>query len=336
MASSTAPSDLNSYAGTLDLTDYVERANAATGNQQRQRQHHPESSRQYGWDRRHKFAIVGCILGFSLVLIAVAMSASSMQKSNEALELAMANTEAIESETIKNEKLIYINGIGSSNVAEKETGAESGGDDGLPSENGEESSNEEELGGGALPSDQAPKLTTPSPTSGPTSVPTAKPATPPPTTEKPTEPHPLDPRWFQTTHADYVETAANNAEHGHHSYFVAQLFCMRQDRAMCGYDAYCPNGPGLNAFGGGPPKLHNWKELEEAQWAPFREEGEGVDVMTHWVQVGLVPAGEKGGSDENGFVECWKYDDWTASSGEDIESFSEEKHRMWILCCERS
>lgn len=260
-----------------------------------------------------------------------------MQKSNEALELAMANTEAIESETIKSEKLIYINDDGSSKGAGTGKGAESGDDDGLPSENGIGSSNEEDSGGGALPSDQASKPATPPPTSGPTPVPTVEPTTPPPTTEKPTEPHPLDPRWFQTTHADYVETAANNAGHGTHSYFVAQLFCMRQDRALCGYDAYCPNGPGSNAFGGGPPRLHNWKELEEVQWAPFREEGEGgVDVMTHWVQVGLVPAGEEGGSDENGFAECWKYDDWTASSGEDIESFSEEEHRMWILCCEMS
>ena len=58
------------------------------------------------------------------------------------------------------------------------------------------------------------------------------------------------------------------------------------------------------------------------------------NYSSHWVQIGIMSP-EKGGSDDNNFLKCWKYDDWYGGNGIDIVDVWEEKHRMWILCCER-
>merc|ERR1719491_380954 len=123
-----------------------------------------------------------------------------------------------------------------------------------------------------------------------------------------------------------------------HDWFGANMLCSRQDKFLCGYDAYCPNGQGGAPFGGGPPKLYNSDELEETQWSPFYpaddapEEREGVEG-SHWVQVGRLPEGD-GGSDDNDFGRCWRYGDYYAGSGVDIEDVWEGEHRVWILCCD--
>eukprot|EP00571_Detonula_confervacea_P013403 CAMPEP_0172302862 /NCGR_PEP_ID=MMETSP1058-20130122/4506_1 /TAXON_ID=83371 /ORGANISM="Detonula confervacea, Strain CCMP 353" /LENGTH=313 /DNA_ID=CAMNT_0013013505 /DNA_START=41 /DNA_END=982 /DNA_ORIENTATION=+ len=300
---STAESDVNSYAGTLDLTgddpEHIERDNAATGN-------HPDSSRRYGGPQiqQYKFPIVGCIVTFALIIVAIAVSAVSFEKSNEALAHAMANIEAIESE-----KFTIIN---KGNEAESDSG-------------------------GVTPS--APKDSiAPDPTPNPTPKPTTAKST-----DAPTEPHPFNPQWFQTTHEDYQqrldlnEQAEASEGNGMHTYTLAASFCTEQKLWLCGYDSYCPNGQGSNPFNGGPPKAPNSNTLEETQWAPFYT-GDHSEVAAgkNWVQIGLIPASEEG-TVENGFGKCSTYDDWYSGVGEDIEDSKwEEEHRMWILCCEKA
>ena len=150
-----------------------------------------------------------------------------MQKSNEALELAQTNSEAIESESLAIENEIA-------------------------------KMNNDNMNAQSSDSSGQTATTTPSPTSKPT-------------TNAPTPPHPLNPKWYQTTHADYQSFAdANEGNEGsQHDWHIAQLLCSKQNLALCGYDAYCPSGQGSDAFGGGPPPMHNSASLEETQWSPF-------------------------------------------------------------------
>mmetsp|Transcript_18655 Transcript_18655/g.40377 ORF Transcript_18655/g.40377 Transcript_18655/m.40377 type:complete len:296 (+) Transcript_18655:101-988(+) len=291
---STEASDVNSHVGTLEIAtgddpEHIERNDDATGN-------HPDSSRRYGGPliQQYKFTIVSCIVAFALIIVAIALGASSLQKSNEALALSTATTEAIESE-----KFIIIN-------------------------NGNEADSDS---GGATPS--APR-DTPDPTPNPTPKPTTATAKP---TDAPTEPHPLNPQWFQTTHDDYQSAAEGLS--GVHSWHIATNMCNRQSLTLCGYDAYCPSGKGGDPFHGGPPKTSNWSTLEETQWAPFYDPASMLETGKHWVQIGLIPASE-GGSNDNDFVKCWSHEDWYSGGGEDIEDVWEEEHRMWILCCENA
>jgi len=181
------------------------------------------------------------------------------------------------------------------------------------------------------------------PSTGSTSVITAKPSlkptskpTPKPTPNVPTEPHPLNPKWYQSTHADYQSFDEATTMH---SYLVGLAMCHSRStpqlrRKLCSYETYCPDGQGSQPFGGGPPQAHNSASLEEAQWSPYEDPDAKVNPKGfHWVQIGRVP-GDRAGTEENDFVTCWKYDDWTAGSREDIEDVWGEENRMWILCCD--
>lgn len=122
-----------------------------------------------------------------------------------------------------------------------------------------------------------------------------------------------------------------------HDWFGSNILCGRQNRFLCSYDVYCPDGQGEAPFGGGPPRLFNADELEETQWAPYFDKEENWSHQdqhkSHWVQIGRVDEGE-GGSEENSFLLCWKYDDWYAGNGVDIATVWEGEHRVWMLCCE--
>lgn len=259
----------------------------------------------------HQYKIwIAIFMAFVLVIVAIALSAVSLQESNEALANSLMNTEAIESE-----KYIIVD----KNAAEQS---------------------------GAAIAPSIDKITN-NPTRNPTPNPTPNPTADEPTTNKPTtiqptssptEPHPLNPQWFQTTHADYKEIDTAMTDDGPdgdaHSFRVAQNMCYLQDLELCPYDAYCPNGKGHDPFNGGPPKTSNWGTLKETQWAPFYSPDQytGVDIGKHWVQIGLIPASQ-GGDNDNDFVKCWSHEDWYAGGGEDVENIWEEEHRMWILCC---
>ena len=77
-----------------------------------------------------------------------------------------------------------------------------------------------------------------------------------------------------------------------------------QNMRLCEYEAYCPNGQGAVPFQGGPPKLHNHDTLEETQWSPFTGPSTRDPKGSHWIQIGHLAA-DKGGSEENGFIQCW-------------------------------
>ena len=213
MASS--PEEVGSHAGTIDL---------ASNSQEEV----PESSRRYGGPMIKQYATQILCYGiiFILLIVAIALGAQSLQKSNEALELAQTNSEAIESESLAIE----------SEIAKM---------------------NNDNMNAQSSDSSGQTATTTPSPTSKPT-------------TNAPTPPHPLNPKWYQTTHADYQSFAdANEGNEGsQHDWHIAQLLCSKQNLALCGYDAYCPSGQG-DVFGGGPPPMHNSASLEETQWSPF-------------------------------------------------------------------
>lgn len=213
MASS--PEEVGSHAGTIDL---------ASNSQEEV----PESSRRYGGPMIKQYATQILCYGiiFILLIVAIALGAQSLQKSNEALELAQTNSEAIESESLAIE----------SEIAKM---------------------NNDNMNAQSSDSSGQTATTTPSPTSKPT-------------TNAPTPPHPLNPKWYQTTHADYQSFAdANEGNEGsQHDWHIAQLLCSKQNLALCGYDAYCPSGQGGDAFGG-PPPMHNSASLEETQWSPF-------------------------------------------------------------------
>merc|ERR1712176_433383 len=104
---------------------------------------------------------------------------------------------------------------------------------------------------------------------------------------------------------------------GSHDWITANRMCSMQSMRLCEYDAYCPNGSGAAPFQGGPPKLHNHDTLEETQWSPFGGPSNRDPKGSHWIQIGHL-ATEKGGSEENGFIQCWKYADWYAGNGVDI------------------
>lgn len=213
MASS--PEEVGSHAGTIDL---------ASNSQEEV----PESSRRYGGPMIKQYATQILCYGiiFILLIVAIALGAQSLQKSNEALELAQTNSEAIESESLAIENEIA-------------------------------KINNDNMNAQSSDSSGQTATTTPSPTSKPT-------------TNAPTPPHPLNPKWYQTTHADYQSFAdANEGNEGsQHDWHIAQLLCSKQNLALCGYDAYCPSGQGGDAFGG-PPPMHNSASLEETQWSPF-------------------------------------------------------------------
>ena len=195
MASS--PEEVGSHAGTIDL---------ASNSQEEV----PESSRRYGGPMIKQYATQILCYGiiFILLIVAIALGAQSLQKSNEALELAQTNSEAIESESLAIE----------SEIAKM---------------------NNDNMNAQSSDSSGQTATTTPSPTSKPT-------------TNAPTPPHPLNPKWYQTTHADYQSFAdANEGNEGsQHDWHIAQLLCSKQNLALCGYDAYCPSGQGGDEFGG--------------------------------------------------------------------------------------
>lgn len=286
---STAESDIDLHT--------LEENNAATEN-------HPDSSRRYGYGgsliQQYKFTIVCWIVSFALIIATIALGASSVQKSNEALALATINAEAMES---KKSIIVNENGIGA-----------------------------ESIGGGtpSIPNDSTPN---------PTPNPSPKPSTVQPTsvqpTGVPTEPHPFNPKWFQTTHSEYQSLVGLSSD-TMHSNTIAASFCFMQDLWLCGYESYCPNGQGNDSFNGGPPKAHNWETLEQTQWAPFYN-GDHSDIAAgkNWVQIGLIPASAEG-TVENSFGKCSTFDDWYSGAEKDIEDKWEEKHTMWILCCEKA
>ena len=201
MASS--PEEVGSHAGTIDL---------ASNSQEEV----PESSRRYGGPMIKQYATQILCYGiiFILLIVAIALGAQSLQKSNEALELAQTNSEAIESESLAIESEIAKMNNDNMNAQSSDS------------------------------SGQTATTTTPSPTSKPT-------------TNAPTQPHPLNPKWYQTTHADYQSFAdANEGNEGsQHDWHIAQLLCSKQNLVLCGYDAYCPSGQGADAFGG---SLHGY------------------------------------------------------------------------------
>eukprot|EP00578_Thalassiosira_sp_NH16_P003410 CAMPEP_0181139536 /NCGR_PEP_ID=MMETSP1071-20121207/34833_1 /TAXON_ID=35127 /ORGANISM="Thalassiosira sp., Strain NH16" /LENGTH=661 /DNA_ID=CAMNT_0023226447 /DNA_START=47 /DNA_END=2032 /DNA_ORIENTATION=+ len=287
--------DIGSHAGTLDLTGNMDV------------NHPPNRARSFNGPEA---STVGWIAIATLFAVAIGLSASSFQKSNEALELANANTRAIE---MAGEKMIVI----------------------------------EQNGGGLAQQQQQPPAQPqpqPLPSVPNTIVTPSTPLhlTPPPTPPKTTEPHPLRPQWLQTTNADYQQMLTQYEEQGNdlHSYRIAQQTCSRNNLKLCDYDVYCPRGQGGELYGGGPPMVHNYDELRETQWAPFMH---GVDAnhqaedpaKTSWVQIGKISE-DDGGREENDFVKCWRYEDWYQGNEVNIEDgeWGEEEHRMWMLCCE--
>ena len=170
---------VGSHAGTIDLSNAYE-----TG---------AEHQRCGGpMCMRIALKTLGYIILGILIAISIALSASSLQKSNEALALANSNTQLIESE-LSNENTVVIDYV------EKEKDVVGGND--------------------------ASTATTIA------SDPTSK-----PTTSSPTKPHPLNPKWFQTTHVDYqmfLNATGGNA----HEWHVSNLLCSKQNKYMiCPYE----------------------------------------------------------------------------------------------------
>ena len=281
---------VGSHAGTIDLS----RAHETGTEHQRTGTENARTGCGGPMCMRIALKTLGYIILGILIAISIALSASSLQKSNEALALANSNTQLIESE-LSNENTVVIDYV------EKEKDVVGGND--------------------------ASTATTIA------SDPTSK-----PTTSSPTKPHPLNPKWFQTTHVDYqmfLNATGGNA----HEWHVSNLLCSKQNKYMiCPYETYCPSGKGGEPYGGGPPIMHNSHTLEETQWAPYRFDPDttplGDPSNSHWVQIGLLSTKE-GGTNENNFLKCWKYDDWYGGNGVDVVNVWEEGHRMWILCCDR-
>jgi len=289
-------SEVGSHAGTLDLTN-LEGGNPAV----------PDSSRSYGGPmlNQYKNTLLCGFVGTVLTVAAIALSAVSLQRSNEALALATANADA--AKAIRGELKSMPDYVPPPAVAAADFAPPA------PKED--------------APSSPVPPRT-PSPTSNPTPNPTPTPEpTAPQPTGSPTETHPLKPRWFHREHADYQATLdANNPDI--HPYLIAGAFCHRRSMFACSYDTYCPKGKGNPPFKGGPPKTEGWEERKEEQWSPIvgatAEEGFG------WVQVGSVPAVD-GGIDGN---RCWKWDEWEYPNGATFLDARGEEYQQWILCCD--
>lgn len=289
---SDAPPVVGSYAGTVDMTD------------------NSNPDHRYGPMMQHIARVVlGVGIVLALLVAALAVSATGLQRSEEALALATANAAAIAS--------------GSYGTVQ-------------------DSAQLEALAGGGAPvpasTPMASKPTfkpTSGPTSKPTSGPTSKPTDAP--TGAPTEPHPLNPQWFQTTHVDWqnVKELREDMGEGGHDWHGAHMLCGQQGLNLCDYDSYCPNGQGAAPFHGGPPKLHNYDTLEVTQWSPFMGPSNADPAGLLWIQIGRLST-EDGGSEENNYIQCWKYDDWYAGNGVDIVDVWEAEFRMWMLCCERA
>lgn len=248
---------------------------------------------------------------FAFLVIAIALGASGLQKANDAMALAQLNEALIARNT---DAVVSYQHSQANNVPPPAAPP-------------------------AAPSTPLapPPAETAAQTPPPTLNPTPKP-TPQPTTDAPTETHPLDPQWFHVDHAQYQAFASAEANADHHSHLIAGLLCMSQNRDMCPYDAYCPNGKANPPFRGGPPKIGDWQDEPVKQWSPYMlGEGDvGLDGASGgtWVQVGMVPTTD-GGFDANGHGSCYTWDDWNYGAGGDIEDDPDEgeEHRRWILCC---
>jgi len=292
-----------SSTNVLDLNESIEEGNPVAGE-------HPDSSRKYGGTmiQQYKYAIVGGFVTVALLIGAITLSALSLQRSNEALALATANAEA--AKTIEREFIYALEG-----------------------QNTDEHVSDDHQQAELVP---AASKETPSPTPPPTPKPTPKPTTPQPTipqpTDAPSDPHPLNPKWFHTDHEQYQNVLANN-DNTTHPYLLAGNFCMRQSLLACGYDSYCPNGKGGDPYKGGPPKRVFTEEENQNQWAPIAgsTQAEGFG----WIQVGTIPESEKG-TEDNDYGKCWNWDEWTLGARGEIEDALGEETRQWILCCENA
>ena len=156
-----------------------------------------------------------------------------------------------------------------------------------------------------------------------------------PTVKEETE-DPLLPKWFTTTGVQYqlfLSSISDQVEKVH-AYDAAGLFCQSQQRELCSYHTYCPNGQGNNPYPGGAPlpEAHSFNSLEESQWAPFNTHSNAQEM--DWVQIGTIPTSMEGNED-NDYGRCYEYNKWTNYLGGDIEERISEDNRRWILCCEK-
>ncbi|KAL9182188.1 hypothetical protein ACHAXT_012840 [Thalassiosira profunda] len=290
--------EAGSYAGTLDMTGGPPAAAPIE-----------DSSKRYSTLKQHRLHVfVGIV--FVLAIVAIALGASSVARSNEALRLAESHEQA----------LWEFAATASAPLAAVASGADA------PSAPGP-------APGGAQVADVSPPV--PAPGAIP-AVPVAEPMSAKPTFE-PTSPHPLNPKWFHTDHAQYQAIVQNDGNAPFHSHIHAGMFCHRQSLHLCPLDVYCPSGQGTRPFGGGPPEFTPYKTDQPKQWAPYlvgadpesRPDGEaGV-----WIQVGTIGTVD-GGYSGNGFGQCWTWDNWMMGGGGDIEQTMSDEYRQWILCCE--
>lgn len=329
MSSNAAPDadEITSHAGTLDLT---------SGNANIEAPTHPDSSRSYGGStmRQYRSAILFGIVIVALLVVAVALSAISLQKSREALALAAKNAEEFAKTDI--EELI---GFDPNNYGGQ--GNYNGAQEGPPPGPSSPTQNTEQNAVGGDYHEQEEKLPVPDTPFNPketpsTASPTLEPTTPAPTssaptapqpTAAPTETHPLNPKWFHRNHHQYQNIVNAEGNENQHPWLVAGMFCHRQSLQSCDYDAYCPNGKGSDPFHGGPPeKTSGWEDRESEQWSPIAIKGKGYE----WVQVGSIPddvGGEEGSR-------CWTWDEFKWANGQDILEVRGEEYQQWILCCE--
>lgn len=271
------------------------------------KQNPSDSSRSYGGSamHRYRFAIMGGVGISFLLVVAIALSAASLQRSNDALALVLAASEK-EAQEAAIEAKAKANAIPD-----------------VPHAEVHESLADFEAWEESAPVTVAVAVvaTTPSPTNEPTPGPTDGP------TDAPTKTHPLNPKWFHTDHEDYQSFSDNALNAELHPWLIASMFCHKQSLEPCDYDVLCPKGKGRNPFHGGPPKNYGWKDREPEQWSPLyspEEQGDGFG----WIQVGSI-------SDEDGATngnKCWNWDDWRGGKIMDILT---EEHRQWILCCEK-
>ena len=292
--------EVGSHAGTLDLTSGSGQADHAA---------HPDSSHRYSGPmvQQYKYPVVGFIVILALTITAIALGASSLAKSNAALDLATANEEAIVQTA---EMMVQLQLLEQSAA------------DAPPLSVNDPSSGEVVVI--ATPA-VTPPLTTPKPT-------TQQPQP----TDSPTETHPLNPKWFHTDHTTYQNLIENEGNTEFHSHLLAGLFCHQNSKDLCPLDVYCPNGQGSPPYLGGPPKAMGWEDERVKQWAAYKPENPTAENSASggtWVQVGTIPEVD-GGMDENGFGQCWTWDDWMSGAGGDIEDVWGEDHRSWILCCD--
>lgn len=299
--------DVGSHAGTIDLT-----SNPDEGN-------HPDSSRGYSGPmmRQYRPALVGGFVTIVLLATAIALSATSLKQSNEALALATANADAAQTLEIEFNGISdnYDNGV-------QDTVVEAGGGDAV-----QHVSDDHESAPAIMNKTPSPSLRpTPNPT---TSAPTTSAPTAPQPTGTPTESHPLNPKWFHTDHEDYQTIINTDGNQDHHPWLIAGLFCHRQNLQPCSINEYCPNGKGNNPFHGGPPKISGWEGEKEEQWSPVAGETQADGFL--WIQVGSIPMVD-GGVEGN---RCWNWDEFAWGKGEDIMTVRGEDYMKWILCCER-